>query len=107
MVSSAWAKLLINVCETSQAQDLFHLWPTTTAEVHQWWYGISRPVIDVVSRNNDPVLVTGFGYVSMRDELLASAATDVQQKRACREAELRVIHLSDRLFEEACQTPGR
>lgn len=106
MVPSAWAKLLINVCQTGQAQDLFHLWPTTTAEVHQWWYGISRAVIDVISRNNDPVWFTDFGYVSMRDGLLASAATDVRQKRACREAEVRVIYLSDRLFEEACQTPG-
>ena len=105
MVPSAWAKLLTNVCQNRQAQDLFHLWPTTTAEVHQWWYGISRAVIDVISRNNDPVWFTDFGYVSMRDGLLASAATDVQQKRACREAELRVIYLSDRLFEEACQTP--
>ena len=44
--------------------------------------------------------------MSIRDGLLASAATDVQQKRACREAELRVIHLTDQLFEEARQTPG-
>ena len=106
MIPSAWAKLLINVCQNRQAQDFFHLWPTTTAEVHQWWYGISRAVIDVISRNNDPVWFTEFGYVSMRNGLLASAATDVQQKRACREAELRVIYLSDRLFQEACQTPG-
>lgn len=106
MIPGAWAKLLINVCQNHQVQDLFHLWPTTTAEVHQWWYGMSRAVIDVVSRNNDPVWFTEFGYVSMRDGLLASAATDVQQKRACREAELRVIYLTDQLFEEARQTPG-
>ena len=106
MIPSAWAKLLINVCQDRQVQDRFHLWPTTTAEVHQWWYGMSRAVIDVVSRNNDPVWFTEFGYVSIRHGLLASAATDVQQKRACREAELRVIYLTDQLFEEARQTAG-
>jgi len=106
MIPGAWAKLLINVCQNHQVQDLFHLWPTTTSEVHQWWYGMSRAVIDIVSRNNDPVWFTEFGYVSIRDGLLASAATNVRQKRACREAKLRVIYLTDQLFEEARQTPG-
>ena len=106
MISGAWAKLLINVCQNHQAQDIFHLWPTTTAEVHQWWYGMSRAVIDVVSRNNDSVWFTEFGYVSIRDGLLASAATDVQQRRACREAEIRVIYLTEQLFREARQTSG-
>lgn len=41
---------------------------------------MSRAVIDVVSRSNDPVWFTEFGYVSIRDGLLASAATDAQQK---------------------------
>ena len=67
---------------------------------------MSRAVIDVVSRSNDPVWFTEFGYVSIRDGLLASAATDAQQKRACREAEIRVIYLTDQLFKEARQTPG-
>lgn len=80
MIPGAWAKLLVNVCQKHQVQDLFHLWPTTTAEIHQWWYGMSRAVIDVVSRSNDPVWFTEFGYVSIRDGLLASAATDAQQK---------------------------
>jgi len=106
MIPCAWAKLLINVCQNHQVQDLFHLWPTTTSEVHQWWYGMSRAVIDVVSRNNDPVWFTEFGYVSIRDGLLASTATDVRQKRACREAEFRVIYLTDQSLEEARQTPG-
>jgi len=106
MIPVAWAKLLINVCQNHQVQDLFHLWPTTTSEVHQWWYGMSRAVIDIVSQNNDPVWFTELGYVSIRDGLLASAATDVQQKRAFREAELRVIYLTDQLLEEARQTPG-
>lgn len=106
MIPSTWAKLLINICQNHQVQDLFHLWPTPTAEVHQWWYGMSRAVIDIIFRNNDPVWFTEFGYVSMRDGLLASTGTDVQQKTACREAELRVIYLSDQLFEEARKTPG-
>lgn len=106
MIPGAWAKLLVNVCQNRQAQDLFHLWPTTTSEVHRWWYGMIRTVMDIASRSNDPVWFTELGYVSLQDGLLASAATNVQQKRAFREAELRVIYLTDQLLEEARQTPG-
>ena len=106
MIPGAWAKLLVNVCQNCQAQDLFHLWPTNTSEVHRWWYGMTRAVMDIASRNDDPVWFTELGYVSLQDGLLASEATNVQQKRAFREAELRVIYLTDELLEEARQTLG-
>ena len=62
--------------------------------------------MNILSRNDDPVWFTEFGYVSLKNGLLASSAIDVQLKTACREAELRVIYLTDRLFEEARQTVG-
>jgi sacsin len=106
MIPSAWAKLLVNVCRTRQNQDLFHLWPTKSSGAHQWWYGLSRAVIDKISGNNDPVWFTGLGYVPLKDGLLASEATNIQQKAAFQEAGLRVIYLTGHLLEEAHETPG-
>lgn len=62
--------------------------------------------MNILSRNDDPVWFTDFGYVSLKNGLLASSAIDVQLKTACREAELRVIYLTDQLFEKAHQTVG-
>ena len=106
MIPRAWAALLVNICQNQEPKDIFHLWPTNTSKVHQWWHGMSRAVIDILFQNNDPVWFTELGYVSLKDGLLASETTAVREKKAFREAGLQVIYLTNQLHVEACQTLG-
>ncbi|MCJ1247903.1 hypothetical protein MMC30_005118 [Trapelia coarctata] len=103
IIPRAWANLLVNVCQNRQRQDLFHLWPTATSEAHQWWYGMSHAVMDIVSRNNDSVWFTELGYVSIKDGLLASTATNISYlKKLVRppEVEICVLKRFMKIFEK-------
>ena len=106
IIPSAWAKLLQNICQTYPTGNHFHLWPTNMSDTHQLWYGLSRAVVDQISRDHLPVWFTHVGHVALEDGLLASQETHPKEKTAFREAKLPVIFVKNDLFDEARQRAG-
>jgi sacsin len=106
LVSSAWAKLLRNICQDNPTEDHSHLWPPTSSDTRQLWDGMCRAVIDQVAVEQSPVWFTDVGYVVLEKGLLASRGVNSKMRRALHEAQLPIIFLAEHVLHEAGRIPG-